>query len=48
MKRENEAALKEMRNLLTSYNLEKRQLQSLLEEKDGIIEEMDIKEKFAQ
>lgn len=30
-KREHDAALKEMRNLLTSYNLEKRELQSLLE-----------------
>ena len=47
MKRQHEAELKEMRNLLTRYNLEKREMQSMLEEKDEIIEEMDIKEKFA-
>lgn len=47
MKRQHDSELKEMRNLLTRYNLEKREMQSVLEEKDGIIEEMDIKERFA-
>lgn len=47
-KREAEAHIKELRSLLTTYNLEKKQLSSLLEEKDGIIEEMDIRDKFAQ
>jgi hypothetical protein len=46
-KRESDSALKEMRNLLQTYNLEKKHMQSMIEEKDGIIEEMDIKEKFA-
>jgi hypothetical protein len=36
-----------MRNLLQTYNLEKKHMQSMLEDKDSTIEEMDIKEKFA-
>ena len=42
-KREADSTIKELRSLLTTYNLEKRQLSCLIEEKDGVIEEMGIR-----